>query len=148
MKISLFFESPEEFARFVNSASFLDFNPGFTMDVAHFKETRMILPMNAYWPLLSHVCEVRVGDIVYTVKEDSQESQRVDCVVANYMLNTAQMENDSIWMHADDGVRVLGAKRVFEQVKKLPDSFLLREGWCTDHRSYVFRKSTGGPHAP
>ena len=139
MKIELLFESLEEFAGFVVSASFLEFDTGRTTE-SQLKKSRRLLSTEAYWPLLSHVYRVRVGDIVYSVNEDSGEAQCVDCEISNYIVNDVQIGNDTIWMRTDDGGKVYGAGRVFEQIKKLPYSFLLRVGWRTDYQSYVFRK--------
>lgn len=143
MKITIAFESFEELAQFVLSASLLDFKSGSLSHgkIWRFQKNEMLLPTSSFWPLLSHVCEVGVGDITYTVKEIT-ESENVDFKIFNYMLNDTQTENDSISIvFPTDGKQHLhGSQHVREFIEKCPDSFLLRVGWRTDYQDYIFRK--------
>lgn len=136
MKISLYFDSTQEFSLFICSVAALDFRtmPKIGVDLSR------CLPAETYCPFLDHVSSVRVVNVTYVVEANSAMFKSEAHKVMNYMLNDVQMEHDSIMAICDDET-TRGSQQVREYIETLPRSFGLKVGWVTDHQLYVFHKN-------
>ena len=134
MKIKLLFDTTDEFAVFILSASSIKFD-------LEFKRTKTDLPRLDFIHSLS---EVEVAGVTYSVEYlENREPKPKDVkfMIRNYMLNDVQIENDFVYIETDGQKETIdGSQKVREHLnKKLPNCFLLSVGWRTDWSDYVFR---------
>ncbi|MBL7045347.1 MAG: hypothetical protein ISR98_01995 [Parcubacteria group bacterium] len=130
MKIKLFFDSVEEFAVFILSASSMKLD-------LEYKRLKTNYPQLGFLHMIS---EVHVNGTAYSVEHIGNKEPAVAYKIVNFMLNDVQIKNDAVYITglAED---IDGSEKVHEHILKgLPESFLLIEGWRTDHTNYLFRK--------
>ncbi len=130
MKIKLFFDSVDEFAVFILSASSMKLD-------LEYKRLKTDSPQPAF---LYMVSEVHVNGVTYSVEHVGNKEPEVAYKIVNFMLNDKQIENDAVYITglAED---IDGSEKVQEYILKgLPESFLLTEGWQTDYENYLFSK--------
>ncbi len=134
MKIKLSFDSLDEFAVFILSASSINFD-------LMFQRMNTDLPVKEF---LANVNIIQVEDVTYSVKSNNSLESKldVDCSVINYMLNKAQIENGSVLVSfSNEDETIVGSQKVREYFNKnLPDTFLLRVGWRTEYTEFTFCK--------
>ena len=130
MKINLFFDSKNEFAEFILSASSIHFG-------SKFQEMK---DRNFHLEFLELVYEVGVERTRYSVVRASF-GQKAEYTIINYMLNDVQIENDSVYFTNDRGGGGNGSQDVRNLLAGLPESFVLRVGWRTDYEEFIFSKS-------
>ncbi len=135
MKIKLSFDSQDEFAVFILSVSSINFD-------LMFQRMNTDLPVKEF---LANVNMIQIEDVTYSVKSDNSLESKldIDCSVISYMLNTEQIENDSVFIKINSEHEVItGSQKVREYFNEnLPDTFLLRIGWRTDYTEFVFCKN-------
>lgn len=135
MKIQLFFDSVDEFAVFVLSASSIRFD-------LMFQRIKTDFPRKDF---LNSVDMIKIDNTSYSVKPHRYtEPQNIDYSIINYMLNDTQIEYDSVFIKFnDDRDAIIGSQNIRKYINNnLPDVFLLRVGWRTDYDEFLFIKST------
>lgn len=132
MKVKLSFDSKDEFAEFILSASSIRFE-------SKFQQMKKGGCLHRFPDFLELVCEIEVEEVRYSVAKASF-GQEAKYKIFNYMLNIEQIKYDAVHFVNDRGENREGSQNTQGLLMRLPESFVLRIGWVTDYEEFVFKK--------